>query len=245
MEPDSVNHADINFYFDPLCPFAWMTSKWVRKVVAQRDYTVDWRFISLRMINADVDYDSHFPAGYEAGHTAGLRLLRVAARARAEHGRPAVGPLYAAMGARAFDSETSADLGAADRGSREFVLPLLEQAGLPAGLADALDDNTWDGELRAETAEALALTGKDVGTPIIHFSPPEGTAFFGPVISRLPSDEEAVSLWDHVIGLAAFPGFAELKRSLRERPQLRSFGVDPGEAGIEEDWHGGSRRLKK
>ena len=245
MDLNSVNNADINFYFDPLCPFAWMTSKWVRKVVARRDYTVDWRFISLRMINANVDYDSHFPADYEAGHIAGLRLLRVAARARAEYGRQAVGPLYEAIGTRAFDSETSASLGAVERGSREFVQPLLEQAGLPAALAGALDDSTWDDELRAETDEALALTGKDVGTPIIHFSPPEGTAFFGPVISRLPSDEEAVSLWDNVIGLAAFPGFAELKRSLRERPQLRSFGVHPGEAGLEEDWHAGSRRLKK
>ena len=101
-----------------------------------------------------------------------------------------------------------------------------------------------DGELRAETDEALALTGKDVGTPIIHFGPPDGTAFFGPVISRLPGDQDAIRLWDHVVGLASFPGFAELKRSLRERPQLRSFGVSPGEAGIQEDWHGGSRRLK-
>jgi 2-hydroxychromene-2-carboxylate isomerase len=70
MGPDAMNDADINFYFDPLCPFAWMTSKWARQVAAQRDYTVDWRFISLRMLNADVDYDSHFPAGHEAGHTA-------------------------------------------------------------------------------------------------------------------------------------------------------------------------------
>ena len=116
---------------------------------------------------------------------------------------------------------------------------------MPAGLASALDDASWDGELRAETDEALALTGKDVGTPIIHFGPPRGTAFFGPVISRLPSDQEAIRLWDHVVGLASFPGFAELKRSLRERPQLRSFGVNPGETGIQEDWHGGSRRLKK
>jgi hypothetical protein len=116
---------------------------------------------------------------------------------------------------------------------------------LPAGLADALDDASCDGELRAETEEALALTGKDVGTPIIHFGPPGGTAFFGPVISRLPRGEEAIRLWDHVVGLASFPGFAELKRSLREQPQLRSFGVNPGETGIQEDWHGGSRRHKK
>ena len=98
-----MNDTDIHFYFDPVCPFAWMTSKWVRIVQAQRDYAVDWRFISLRMINAAVDYDSHFPPGYEAGHTAGLRLLRVAARTRAEQGRAAVGPLYAAIGARIFD----------------------------------------------------------------------------------------------------------------------------------------------
>ena len=240
-----MTDADINFYFDPLCPFAWMTSKWVRKVIAQRDYTVDWRFISLRMLNAGVDYDSQFPAGYEAGHTAGLRLLRVAARVRAEYGRRAVGPLYEAIGTRAFDSATSADLTSEERRSREFAEPALEEAGLPAGLASVLDDASWDGELHAETDEALALTGKDVGTPIIHFGPPGGTAFFGPVISRLPSDAEAVRLWDNVVGLASFPGFAELKRSLRERPQLRGFGVSPGETGTQEDWHGGSRRLKK
>ncbi|MGH3219574.1 MAG: disulfide bond formation protein DsbA [Streptosporangiaceae bacterium] len=245
MGPDAMNNADINFYFDPLCPFAWMTSKWVRKVAAQRDYTVDWRFISLRMLNASVDYDSHFPADYEAGHTAGLRLLRVAARTRAEHGRRAVGPLYEAIGTQAFDSAAAPTLGPEERGSHEFVEPLLEQAGLPAALAEALDDASWDGELRAETDEALALTGEDVGTPIIHFGPPAGSAFFGPVISRLPSDQDAIRLWDHVVGIASFPGFAELKRSLRERPQLRTFGVSPGQTGVQEDWHGGSRRRKK
>jgi hypothetical protein len=78
--------ADIHFYFDPVCPFAWMTSKWVRLVQARRAYDVEWRFISLRLVNADVDYEAQFPPEYEAGHTAGLRLLRVAARARVEHG---------------------------------------------------------------------------------------------------------------------------------------------------------------
>ena len=241
-----MTDTDINFYFDPLCPFAWMTSKWVRLVIAQRDYRVDWRFISLRMINSNIDYANHFPTGYEAGHTAGLRLLRVAARTRAEHGREAVGPLYAAIGARAFD--TAPDPAGSDpgfHGTREFVQPALIEAGLPAELADALDDPAFDAELRAETDEALALTGKDVGTPIIHFQPPHGVAFFGPVISRLPSETDAARLWDHVIGLAGFPGFAELKRSLRERPQLASFGVRPGDIGTQEDWHGGSRRLKK
>src|SRR5680860_722423 len=94
--------ADLNFYFDPVCPFAWMTRRRVRTVQARRDYTVDWRFVSLRLINSPIDYDAHFPPEYEAGHTAGLRLLRVAARTRAEHGREALAPLYAAFGAHIF-----------------------------------------------------------------------------------------------------------------------------------------------
>jgi hypothetical protein len=237
-----MSDADIRFYFDPVCPFAWMTSKWVRMVAARRDYTVDWRFISLRLINSAIDYDSHFPADYEEGHTSGLRLLRVAARARAEHGRAAVGPFYEAVSGEIFDSPDAAVLTPTIRGSRAFVEPLLAAAGLPAGLADALDETRWDDEIRAEGDEALALTGRDVGTPIIQFGPPAGAAFFGPVISRLPDPDDAVRLWDYVTGLAGFPGFAELKRSLRERPQLRSFGVDPGAAGTEEDWHAGSRK---
>jgi 2-hydroxychromene-2-carboxylate isomerase len=237
--------ADINYYFDPVCPFAWLTSKWVRLVASQREYTVDWRFISLRVVNEHVDYDSHFPAGYEAGHTAGLRLLRVAAKARADHGRAAVGPLYEALGARVFDADDSAELAGGEQGTREFVTPALAEAGLPTDLAAALDDPSWDDALRAETDEALTLTGRDVGTPIIHFEPPDGAAFFGPVISRLPSAADATRLWDHVVGLATFPGFAELKRSLRERPQLRGFGVAADETGAQEDWHGGSRRTNR
>jgi hypothetical protein len=243
-----MSDADINFYFDPVCPFCWMTSKWVRSVMSQRDYTADWRFISLRMVNADVDYDKHFPPEYEAGHTAGLRLLRIAARTRAEHGREAVGSLYAALGKHIFDTpppEKNGRPGREERGTRSFVEPILREADLPADLADALEDRSLDEVIRAETDEALTLTGKDVGTPIIHFEPPGGVAFFGPVISRLPSDEHAVELWDHVVALAGFPGFAELKRSLRELPQLRGLGVEEGELGQQEDWHGGSRRTKK
>jgi len=94
--------------------------------------------------------------------------------------------------------------------------------------------------IQAETDEALALTGKDVGTPILHFPAAGRSRLLRPVISRLPSDEQAAELWDHVVGLARFPGFAELKRSLREKPQLRSFGVKEDEVGVREDWHGGA-----
>lgn len=240
--------AEINFYFDPVCPFAWMTSKWVRTVAAQRGYTVDWRFISLRMVNAEADYEEQFPPEYEAGHTAGLRLLRVAARARDEHGPEAVGAFYEALGTRIWDSEPPQQDDAEHRevrGTRAFVEPVLEQIGLPTALAGALDEESYDQQVRKETEEALGLTGKDVGTPIIHFDPPTGVAFFGPVISRLPSEERALELWDHVVGLARFPGFAELKRSLRELPQLRALGVSEEETGVEQDWHAGSRRQKR
>ena len=122
---------------------------------------------------------------------------------------------------------------------------MLTESGLPTGLATAVDDDAWDADIQAGTDEALGLTGRDVGTPILHFEPPEGVAFFGPVISRLPSEAEAVELWESVVALARFPGFAELKRSLREQPQLPSFGVAAGEVGKQEDWHGGSRRQKR
>ena len=85
------------------------------------------------------------------------------------------------------------------------------------------------------------MTGRDIGTPIIQFKPPVGAAVFGPVISRLPTEAEAMPLWLNVLGLASFPGFAELKRSLRERPQLRGYGVEPDQIGIQEDWHAGRR----
>jgi len=233
--------ADLEFYFDPVCPFAWMTSKWVREVARQRDYDVEWRFISLRLVNAEVDYATHFPAGYERGHTAGLELLRVAAAVRNDHGGAAVGGLYAAYGAEIFDSAPGrqAELHQDPKG---FVSPILEGLGLPVGLAGAVSDTSFDAEIGAETDRALALTGRDVGTPILHFEPPEGTALFGPVISRLPSPDDAVALWDHVVALARFGGFAELKRSLRETPQLRAFGVEEGQVGAEEDWQQGHRR---
>jgi 2-hydroxychromene-2-carboxylate isomerase len=240
--------ADVRFWFDPVCPFAWMTSQWLRRVMEQRDYAVEWRLISLRLLNAHVDYDSHFPPEYEAGHNAGLRLLRVVHRVREEHGTEAVGRLYAALGARIFDSEplTEQLVGDLDvRGTVDFLAPALAEAGLAAELTAALEEDHRDAAIREETEEALALTGKDVGTPIIQVDPPDGVAFFGPVISRLPEPEDAVALWDHAVGLARFPGFAELKRSLRELPQLRGLGVAEDEIGRSEDWHGGSRRQKK
>ena len=233
--------ADLAFYFDPICPFAWMTSKWVRQLAELRPLDVSWQFISLRMVNSEVDYDADFPAGYERGHQAGLELLRVAAAARAQYGPDSVGRLYAAYGAEIFDGEPGRqeDL---HRDPEAFVTPILSSLGLSTELARAVTNRSFDAEIQAETDHALSLTGRDVGTPILHFGPPEGPAFFGPVISRLPAAEDSLALWDHVVGLARFGGFAELKRSLREVPQLRALGVADAQIGTQEDWEHGHRR---
>ncbi|MDZ7675593.1 MAG: hypothetical protein U5K30_11060 [Acidimicrobiales bacterium] len=246
---DDTTEYDVQFHFDPVCPFAWMTSRWVAKVAAIRDYRVDWQFISLRLLNSHVDYDAHFPAEYEAGHNAGLHMLRVAAAVRERYGRDVVGDLYTAFGTSVFDVDPPEDKAAFQRelGSRDTVAATLKALDLDVSLADAVDEPTWDEVIQAETDAALEMTGKDVGTPIVQFNPPHGKAFFGPVISRVPDDDEAVRLWDLVTELAEFPTFAEIKRSLREPLQLRRFGHDPdaGSSGPEQDWHQGSRRLKK
>lgn len=234
--------ADIEFFWDPVCPFAWITSRWVAKVVAQTDYSVDWRFISLRLINKDKNYETDFPAGYDHGHTAGLRQLRVAAKVREELGRDAMDPLYTAMGESYFDSpHAQAETARAALGTLEQVRIDLATAGLDPAFAEAADDASYDELLMAETDLALSRTGRDVGTPIITFQPPDGLSFFGPVISRVPSDEDAVPLWEAVTTLARFPGFAEMKRSLREKPALAVLGGNAGDAPAMEDWKSGAR----
>ncbi len=231
---------DIEFFWDPVCPFAWITSRWVNQVAAQREYRVDWRFISLRLVNKDKDYATEFPPEYEFGHTAGLRMLRVAAAIRDELGRDVLGGLVTAYGRSYWDLPRGS--GMRDRLSTpEHVAEVLAAAGLPGRFVESLDDDRWDDLLDAESQLALSRTGRDVGTPIITFDPPDGMSFFGPVISRLPSDEEAVELWDAVTRLAAFPGFAELKRSMREVPQLNILG-GISDAPVQEDWQGGHRR---
>jgi 2-hydroxychromene-2-carboxylate isomerase len=240
IPPPSDRSYDIEFFWDPVCPFAWITSRWVAKVAAQRDFIVDWRFISLRLINKHKDYATEFPPQYEFGHTAGLRMLRVAAAVRDELGRQPVGRLVSAYGHSHWDLDKGSGMGTR-LSTTEHVVEVLGAAGLSPDFADALDDSSWDELLDAESQLALSRTGRDVGTPIITFQPPDGISFFGPVISRVPDDDEAGELWDAVTALARFPGFAEMKRSLRERPQLNLLG-GVSEAPVQEDWEGGHRR---
>jgi 2-hydroxychromene-2-carboxylate isomerase len=230
---------DIEFFWDPVCPFAWITSRWITTVSAQTGYRVDWRFISLRLLNKHKDYATEFPPNYERGHTAGLRMLRVAAKIRAELGREPMGALYTGYGHAYWDQPKGSGM-SQKLGTVAHIGEVLHTIGLPTEFATAADDDRWDAELDAETELALSRTGRDVGTPIITFEPPHGVSFFGPVISRIPSDEEAVPLWNAVLTLAKFPSFAELKRSLREAPQLRILG-HPSATPPQEDWHGGHR----
>ena len=232
-------HYDIEFFWDPVCPFAWITSRWVAKVAAQTGYRVDWRFIALRLLNKQKDYATEFPPDYEYGHTAGLRMLRVAAKVRSELGREPMGPLYEGYGRAYWDQEKGSGM-RQKLGTVAHITDVLNAVGLPPAFAAAADDPRWDVELEAETELALSRTGRNVGTPIITFEPPEGLSFFGPVISRIPSDAEAVPLWHAVLTLAKFPGFAELKRSLREVPQLRILG-GLSATPRQEDWQGGHR----
>ncbi|MEL6985009.1 MAG: DsbA family protein [Actinomycetota bacterium] len=238
--PPSDPSYDIEFFWDPVCPFAWITSRWIEKVAAQTDYKVDWRFISLRLLNKDKDYATEFPPEYEQGHTAGLRMLRVAAAIRTELGRDPLGALVTAYGESYWDKPKGSGM-RTHLSTTEHVTEVLAAAGLPTRFAEALDDESWDELLDAETELALSRTGRDVGTPIITFQPPDGLSFFGPVISRVPDDADALPLWEAVTTLASFPGFAEMKRSMREVPQLNILGGTSAEPA-QEDWQGGHRR---
>jgi 2-hydroxychromene-2-carboxylate isomerase len=209
--------ADVEFFFDPICPWAWITSRFTIEVAEQRDLDIEWRFICLRIVNEEKDYGKDFPQGYVNAHGGGRRMLRVAAAARDDGGNDAVAALYTALGEQLHTGGRAKEI---REGDYSVIGEAVELSGLPAALSAAADDEGYDAVLREETDAALARTGKDVGTPIITFAP--GTdreaSFFGPVIARIPRGDEALRIWDAVEMLASTPGFAELKRSSRERP---------------------------
>jgi 2-hydroxychromene-2-carboxylate isomerase len=204
--------ADVEFFFDPVCPWAWLTSRWVCNVQAVRPMVVDWRFISLRIINEKRGYAT-FPEGYERTHTRGLELLRVAAAVKAKFGPAAIADLYTAFGTTIHNDANSAAFD-----SPEGARNVLSRLGLPEELGDAAYGTDHDDVIRSDTDEAMARCGGNVGTPIISWSPPDGPSFFGPVISKAPAGDEAVRLWDAITELGANPWFSELKRSTRSRP---------------------------
>ena len=203
----------VDFFWDPICPWAWITSRWILEVAEQRPVDVDWKFISLRFVNRDRDYATEFPEGYEQRHNWGLRLLRVAAAVREVAGREAMGDLYTAYGEVAHDQRNRDALD-----DTAAVAKLLSGLGHDETLARAADGTGYDDVIMAETNDALKRCGGFVGTPVISFAPPDGPSFFGPVFSRVPKGEEAVAMWEAAITLARNPEFSELKRTHRNKP---------------------------
>ena len=210
--------GDLEFFYDPICPWAWITSRWVVEVQQQRHYEVEWRPISLWIVNEDRKSEWYTPE-YRAGHLIGHQMLRVADALREQGDLAAVGALYTTVG-EAFHLGKRRDEMKAD--PVEFMSEMLGATGLDTSLAKHAEDESHDDHLRAEVELAFSRTGRDVGTPILTFHP--GTeregSFFGPVISRIPRGAEAVKLWDAVEIIATMSGVAELKRSARGRPDF-------------------------
>lgn len=210
--------ADLEFFFDPVCPWAWITSRWVAEVQQLRDYSVDWRFISLAVLNEDRVADWYTP-DYRAGHMIGLSALRIADEVRLTVGNDGVAAWYTSIGTKIHDDRTN--LRKVDDLDAAFV-ELLATAGLDPALAAHGTDESHDAFIRSETAVALARAGEDVGTPIITFHPgaEREASFFGPVIATVPRGDEAVKFWDAIELIATTSGMAELKRSIRAKPDF-------------------------
>ena len=213
--------TDLELFFDPVCPFCWITSRWVVEVARLRELTVRWRPISLWMLNhEDADPDAPLSRTQQEG----LAQLRVVAAVEREHGPDPIGPLYTALGSAIWDAEPAGDGGFGPLlervGAGLDVRVSLASVGLATHLAAAREDTSLDTVIRASTDEALARVGGGVGTPVLSFAPPDGPAFFGPVLSRIPRGDDALALFDAVTTLAHTPSFAELKRSQRELPDL-------------------------
>ena len=197
------NRAD--FWFDPLCPFAWITSRWIGEVEGVRDIETVWHVMSLAVLNEGRDLE---PAYRESMDNA-WGMVRVIVAAQQQHGDATVKALYDAMGSLIHESgEQDRDLA---------ITKALADCGLPATLAAAASTDAFDDQLRASHQEGISLVGQDVGTPVVAFN---GTAFFGPVLTRIPRGEEAGKLWDATTAIAAYPHFFELKRSRTERPEF-------------------------
>jgi 2-hydroxychromene-2-carboxylate isomerase len=187
-----------DFWFDPLCPYAWITSRWMLEVEQVRDISVDWHIMSLYYLNRDRDISDDYRALIEQGRPIG----RVLAAVEQQVGPDALLPLYTALGERIHVQKQ-------DKG-RQLLVDAMADADLPVELIDAADDPSYDEHVRASHREAMDRVGDDVGTPTIAFN---GSAFFGPVLTRIPRGEDAGRLWDGTIAVADFRYFFEIKRT--------------------------------
>jgi protein-disulfide isomerase-like protein with CxxC motif len=201
MAQQEPTHVD--FWFDPLCPWAWIASRWMLEVEKVRPVTTRWHVMSLAVLNEGKDV----PEQYQEFITRAWGPVRVAIAAEQRFGGGVLLPLYTALGTR-FHHEKEP----VDRATAEAALA---EAGLPADLADAMDSAGYDEALRASHADGMDRVGYEVGTPVISV---DGASFFGPVVSPIPRGDAAARLWDGVLLVAGTDGFFELKRSRTRDP---------------------------
>ncbi len=194
----------VDFWFDPLCPWAWITSRWMVEVQQVRPVDVRWHVMSLAALNEGRDELSDEYKEFLRHAWGPVRVCMAAAK---EHGDEVLGDLYTAIGTR-FHNEK------ADR-SKETVAAALAEVGLPEELADAMDSTAYDDEVRASHAEGIDRVGYEVGTPVISVN---GASIFGPVLSPTPRGDDAARLWDGVLAVMSTDGFFELKRSRTRDP---------------------------
>ena len=197
--------ATADLWFDPLCPFAWITSRWILEVEKVRDIEVQWHQMSLAYLNQDKD----IPADYRKMLEPAWGPVRVCIAAAQAESDDVLLPLYTAMGNRIHLQGREI--------SRELVEESLAEVGLPVSLADAMDRDEYDDDLRKSHHAGMDQVGDEVGTPVISV---EGVAFFGPVVTPAPKGEDAGRLWDGVLLVAGTPGFYELKRSREKGPDF-------------------------
>ncbi|MEV7011287.1 disulfide bond formation protein DsbA [Streptosporangium sp. NPDC051022] len=203
-----TERTPVDLWFDPFCPFAWMTSRWLLEVEKVRPIEPRWHIMSLNILNEGKDV----PESYRELIARAIGPVRVVAAVQDKHDSETVGRLYTELGVRFHNQGGLKEL---DR-LRETVEEALEGAGLDRAFADAMDSEEFDEILRASHNDGIDRVGQEVGTPVIAV---EGVAFFGPVISPAPKGEEAAKLWDGVRLVAGIDGFYELKRS-RTRPPI-------------------------